>query len=284
MQTILVPVDFSAHTTHTAHFGMELAHQIGGQVLLLHIVQPSPRAPMMGVPTVNLSSWNREMYNEKSVEMQQVIDELNDYKVQEEFWDVDIQSQLLVGQPADSILEIARSHQAAFIVMGTVGAAGAWEKMFGSVTSEVARQADQPLWILPNAVQLDTLQQFAYFADLEGDEVSCINQVIDLGEQLRVAMNVVHVSGPNEDSQSQAGAMINAFEVSYANDRITFQNLGHDSVAEGVEAYTRTHWPDAIVLAQRNRGLVGRLFHKSVIRQLSLTAKRPLLIIQKPAL
>jgi len=282
MKTILVPVDFSTHTIHTAHFGMELAHQIGGQVLLLHVVQPSPRVPMMGVPTVNLLSWNRSMYDQKSVEMQQVKDELNDFKRREGFPDVEVHSELLVGQPADSILEIARIRAVAFIVMGTVGASSAWEKMFGSVASEVASQADQPLWIIPNAVRLNALRQIAYFADLEGDEVSCINQVIDLGEQLRVAMNVVHVSGLNDDAQSQAEAMIDAFEVSYANDRVTFQNLGYDSVGEGVEAYTRTHWPDAIVLAQRNRGLAGRLFHKSVIRQLSLTAKRPLLIIQKP--
>ncbi len=284
MKTILVPVDFSTLTAHTAHFGLELAQQIGGEVLLLHVVQPSPRVPMMGVPTVSLSTRNRSMYDQKSVEMQQIEDELNEFKRREGFQDVDVRSQLLVGQSADSILEIARSQNAAFIVMGTVGASSAWEKMFGSVTSEVARHADQPLWILPNAVRLDTLRQFAYFADLEGDEVSCIDQVIDLGEQLRVAMNVVHVSGLNEDDHSQAEAMIDAFEVSYANDRVTFQNLGYDSVAEGVEAYTRTHWPDAIVLAQRSRGLVGRLFHKSVIRQLSLTAKRPLLIIQKPDL
>ena len=284
MNTILVPVDFSTHTTHAAHFGIELAHQIDGDVLLLHVVQTSPAAPAMSVPTVNRRDWDLSVYDRQAVEMQQIEEELSDFKQRAGFANVRVQSLLKVGQPADTILEIARTEQAAFVVMGTVGASNAWEKLVGSVTAQVAQRAEQPLWIVPNDTRFSALRQYAYFADLEGDEVSCINQVIDLGEQLRVGMKVVHVSDMDEEEYSQAEAMIDAFEVSYANDRVTFQNLMYASVGQGVEAYTRQHWPDAIVLAHRNRGLVGRLFHKSVIRELALTTKRPLLIIQKPDL
>lgn len=284
MKTILIPVDFSSHATHTTHFGVELAHQLGAQVLLLHVVQPAPPMSMTGEPSVDLLAWNHSVYDCRQDDMQNVEDKLRDYQQREGLADVVVRSRLVVGRPADSILEVARTEQVAFIVMGTVGAANAWEKLIGSVTSTVAQQAEQPLWILPHAVRLSTLRQFAYFADLEGDEVSCVQQVVDMGEQLRVSMNVVHVSELDEDDYSQADALIDAFEISYAGERVTFQNLLYGSVEQGIEAYTRVHWPDAIVLAHRNRGLIERLFHKSAIRQLSLTAKRPLLIIQKPDL
>lgn len=282
MKTVLIPIDFSAHTPHTTHFGVELAHQLEASVLLLHVVQPSPLPPAMSFPTVDLTGRSHSMYEQKEAEMQQIKDDINAFKRREGFPDVAVRSKVVVGQPANSIMEIARAEHPAFIVMGTVGASNAWENLVGSVTYSMAQQAEQPLWIVPHAVRFDSLRQFAYFADLEGDEVSCINQVINLGEQLRMGTKVVHVSKPDEDDYSQAEAMIDAFEVSYANDRVTFQNLMYDSVEQGVEAYTHRHWPDAIVLAHRNRGLIGKLFHKSMIRVLALTTKRPLLIIQKP--
>ena len=284
MKTILVPTDFSRHAMHSAYFGLELAHQVGDSVLLLHVVSPAPPAPVLNVSLIDLEAWNGPLYDKKKLDMRFMEDELNEYKREQGFADVRIRHRLVVGQPADAILEVARLEQVQFTVMSTVGASNAWENLMGSVTAEVAQRAEQPLWILPDAVRFGSLRQFAYFADLEGDEVSCINQVVDLGEQLRVAMKVVHVSDPDEEDYSQAEAMIDAFEVSYANDRVTFQNLMYESVGQGIEAYTRQHWPDAIVLAHRNRGLVERLFHKSVIRQLALTTKRPLLIIQKPDL
>lgn len=53
-------------------------------------------------------------------------------------------------------------------------------------------------------------------------------------------------------------------------------------MAKGIEAYVRSHWPDAIVLAHRNRSFVEAVFHMSLSLHLSLTTKRPLLIVTKP--
>ncbi|MBC8152602.1 MAG: hypothetical protein H7Z72_06800, partial [Bacteroidetes bacterium] len=62
----------------------------------------------------------------------------------------------------------------------------------------------------------------------------------------------------------------------------TFRHLTEASAPEGIETNVRIHEPDAIVLAHRSRGFIEKLFHTSLIRHLSLTAKRPLLIISKP--
>lgn len=282
MKTILVPIDFSTHSQYTAQFGVELARQINADVLLLHVVQLAPAVPALTIPLAEMNVWNNSMRDEMTVEMQQFRDDLA--KQSAGLPPVTIHTRLTVGQPADAIVEIARAEKATFIVMGTVGASNAWEKLIGSVTADVIRNAEQPLWIIPNAVKLDSLRRFAYFADLEGDEVSCINQVIDLSELLRTSMKVVHISEPDEEEFSEAEAMIDTFEASYATKRITFQNLIYPSVVDGIESYVRAHWPDALVLAHRNRGLIGELFHKSLTRKLLLTTKRPLLVIRKPDL
>ena len=279
MKTILIPIDFSAHSYHSTHFGLELAQRIAARVVLLHVIPPS--LPAFG-SLVAVNTRNIVLHDQMTNALHRYKNELGTYQRQYGLTGVPVSTCLVVGQPASAILEEATTEDVAFIIMSTVGAANDWDKLVGSVTSAVAQRANRPVWIIPNAVRLDSPRQVAYFADLGGNEVSCINQVINLGERLRATLNVVHVSPLDNEEFAVTEALIELFEDTYSSDRITFRHLTDGSVAEGIEAYVRSHWPDVIVLAHRNRGFVEAVFHLSLIRHLSLTTKRPLLVISKP--
>ena len=286
MRTILVPIDFSTHSYHSAHFGLELAQQMDARVVLLHVIPPSLYTPAFGM-SVAVDTWNPLLHDQMTNALHRYKEELGTYQRQYCLTDVVISTRIVVGQPASAILEETATEDVAFIVMSTVGAANDWDKLVGSVTSAVAQRADQPVWIIPGDVRLDSLRQLAYFADLEGNEVSCINQVLNLGDRLRATLSratlkVVHVSPLDSEEFAITEALISLFEDTYFSDRITRRHLTEGSVAEGIEAYVRIHQPDAIVLAHRNRGFMEAVFHVSLIRHLSLTTKRPLLIVTKP--
>ena len=283
MKTIVVPIDFSALSHTTAHFGLDLAQRLNARVVLLHVVEPSRPTSVFDGPVGALGDWNDVLRDQMTRTLHQFQAEIADYQHQRALTNVPLSTRIVVGQPARAILDVAETEQASFIIMGTVGAANAWDKLIGSVTSAVAQQADRPVWILPHAVELDQLRTFAYFADLEGDEVRCINQVMNLGERLRANLEVVHVSTAVDGEESDAAdALIGLFEDDYALRDVTFRHLTGESVAEGIETYVRVHQPDAVVLAHRNRTFIETLFHTSLIRHLSLATKRPLLIIAKP--
>lgn len=283
MKTILVPIDFSALSHGTAHFGLKLAQRLNARVVLLHVVEPSPPLSVFAGPIGASRSWDDMLRDQMTRTLDQFQVEIGDYQRRQALTGVPLSTRIVVGQPASAILDVAETERASFIIMGTVGAANAWDKLIGSVASAVAQQASRPVWILPSAVELDSLRTFAYFADLEGDEVRCINQVMNLGERLHARLEVVHVSAIADEEESDAAdAIIGLFEDDYALKAITFRHLTKESASEGIEAYVRIHQPDALVLAHRNRELIEKLFHTSLVRSLSLTTKLPLLIITKP--
>ena len=283
MKTILIPIDFSALSHSTAHFGLDLAQRLNARAVLLHVVEPSPPVSVFEGPVVALGNWNDVLHDQMVQKLNQFQIDIRDYQRQQKLAAVPLSTRIVVGQPARAILEVAETERASFIIMGTVGAANAWDKLVGSVTSSVAQQADRPVWILPHAVELNSLRTFAYFADLEGDEVRCINQVMNLGERLRATLEVVHVSTTDDGEELDAAdAIIGLFEDDYALKPVTFRHLTEESASEGIENYVQAHQPDAIVLAHRNRKFIEKLFHTSLIRHLSLATKRPLLIIAKP--
>ena len=283
MKTILIPIDFSALSHSTAHFGLDLAQRLNARAVLLHVVEPSPPVSVFEGPVVALGNWNDVLHDQMVQKLNQFQVDIRDYQRQQKLAAVPLSTRIVVGQPARAILDVAETERASFIIMGTVGAANAWDKLVGSVTSTVAQQADRPVWILPHAVALNSLRTFAYFADLEGDEVRCINQVMNLGERLRATLEVVHVSTTADGEELDAAdAIIGLFEDDYALKSVTFRHLTEESASEGIENYVQAHQPDAIVLAHRNRKFIEKLFHTSLIRRLSLATKRPLLIIAKP--
>ncbi|MBC8151718.1 MAG: universal stress protein [Bacteroidetes bacterium] len=283
MKTILVPIDFSALSHSTAHFGLKLAQRLNARVVLLHVVEPSPPLSVFNGPVRALGNWDDVLRDQMTRTLHQFQVEIGDYQRQQTLTGVPLSTRIVVGQPTKAILDVAETERASFIIMGTVGAASAWDKLIGSVASSVAQRANRPVWILPKTVELDSLRTFTYFADLEGDEVRCINQVMNLGERLHTRLEVVHVSATADEEEADAAdAIIGLFEDDYALKAVTFRHLTEESASEGIESYVRIHQPDAIVLAHRNREFIEKLFHTSLVRYLSLTTKLPLLIISKP--
>ncbi|MDB5244117.1 MAG: universal stress protein UspA [Spirosoma sp.] len=283
MKTILVPLDFSALSHSTAHFGLKLAQRLNARLVLLHVVEPSLPLSVFNGPVGALGNWDNVLQDQMTGRLHQFEVQIREYHRQQAMTGVPLSTRIVVGEPASAIVDVAEAERASFIIMGTVGAANAWDKLIGSVASTVAQQANRPVWILPHAVELDSLRTFAYFADLAGDEVRCINQVMNLGERLHASLDVVHVSATGDEEESDAAdAIIGLFEDDYALKGVTFRHLTQESANEGIEAYVRIHQPDALVLAHRNREFIEKLFHTSLVRYLSLTTKLPLLIIAKP--
>jgi nucleotide-binding universal stress UspA family protein len=118
---LLLPVDFSPRSPGAAATARYLAAHCGGEVTLLHVVDPSrklePPAPENSLPVLEnmLSGVPR-----KTVE--------------------------LTGDPAAQILEYARHYQPDLIVMPTHGYGVLRRFLLGSVTAKVLHDSEFPVW------------------------------------------------------------------------------------------------------------------------------------------
>lgn len=276
MKTILIPIDFSYLSYTITCFGLELAQQINARVVLLHIDQ----ILYSRSPGTELSK-TRQL-EQTANELHRFQEKIDDYQRHRRQPMVPISSRSEAGLPATGILDVASALKPCFIIMGIVGASNAWNKLVGSTTLAVMQQANCPIWLIPNALPLDSLRQFAYFADLDTNGVCFVKQAINLGERLRASLEAVPVPVLTDQEPRVASLLVSLFEDVYAPERIIFRHLTLDQLPEGIEAYVRSHWPDAIVVAHRNRRFLEKIFHPAGIHHLLLTTKRPLLVIPKP--
>lgn len=130
---ILHPTDFSESSMAAFEMACSLARSHGSRVVVVHVVPPPPMPPHAPVLTTPPSSEYREHLYKELV------------KIQPKKGGVAIDYQLLDGDPAERILEMARSLPADLIVMGTHGRTGLERLVVGSVAEHVLRHASCPV-------------------------------------------------------------------------------------------------------------------------------------------
>lgn len=146
MKAILAAIDFSGLTDQVVAEAAALAHAVGGKVVLTTVlVEPvylkeyAPPPKSFAKITVEHERWVRNHLAaiQKSLRAKGVPAE------------VDVRR----GNAARQILEVAKEHDAAFIVIGSHGHTAFFELVLGSTTQTVIKRARQPVLVIPQKMK-----------------------------------------------------------------------------------------------------------------------------------
>jgi universal stress protein A len=137
LKSILVPIDFSKSSQKALEYALPLARQFGGEITLLHAIEPPPYAMDLsyipkseGFPTASMKKELEELGN-------RMIDPelLKDVLVQ-------------VGTAFEVITNIARDYEVDLIVLTTHGKTGLKHVFMGSTAERVVRHAPCPVLVV----------------------------------------------------------------------------------------------------------------------------------------
>jgi len=147
-QRILIAVDDSKYSEKAVRYGYHLALALGGQVALVHVIDPPTSStygavdPIMGVNPVYIPEITE-------VQEQTSADLLDRLALSWGGLEEDITKISKLGQPRKEILAAANEWQADLIVLGTHGRTGFDHFISGSVSEGVARHSIRPVIIVP---------------------------------------------------------------------------------------------------------------------------------------
>lgn len=137
LKNLLVPVDFSDHSTKALDTAIGLAKTVGAKLHLVHVLHFPVQVAAPGQVMVPQDLWT-QIRDAARRRLEQAAETVAGREVQ-------VETHLTEGPNAQSIVELAEKIGADMIVMGTRGHSGLKHVLLGSVAERTVRLAHCPV-------------------------------------------------------------------------------------------------------------------------------------------
>jgi nucleotide-binding universal stress UspA family protein len=213
---ILCPVDFSEFSKAAFEYAVSFASRYKARLYVQHVIEPV--TALFTYET--LPGW-RELYAEFRAGAEEALDELTAVGAAEE---VQPETCLQVGNPADLILKLARKQAVDLIVMGSHGRRGLDRLLTGSVTERVLRKARCPVLAVQKPVH-DLLRREAGHgmairkillpSDFSDHARRALTYALSLAKEYHAQLTLLHVLeeiARDKELQSETGQLMRELE------------------------------------------------------------------------
>jgi len=138
IHTILCPVDFSDASKKAIRYAQEFAANMGASVYLLNVVEPRPMAVDV---SLNYVPFEADLEKAAKDDLEVILKDFHRVGLRAEYG-------VVIGNPADSILEHIDMFNVNLVIMGSHGKKGLSRLIMGSVAETVVRKANCPVLIV----------------------------------------------------------------------------------------------------------------------------------------
>jgi nucleotide-binding universal stress UspA family protein len=292
---VLIATDFSSHAEDALALVAGLEMPAGSAVRLVHVVEPLPAINAFAPSsTITLGA---EGEREVITELDRKIALFRDRTFV-------LQTALVIGRPADMIVDEAQRFHADLVVMGSRGRRRVAAALLGSVSAEVVDRAPCPVLVARGRAltRLILAEDGSEIAAAGADLVTNVPALRALPVHV---VSVVDAPFPFTAANSDAGPSMHAAIQAYydslpslreatsriANDRsANLRAAGVNATAEAREgdaadeliAAAAASQADGIVIGSHGRTGVSRLFLGSVARTVLFNAPCSVLIVRAP--
>lgn len=273
MKRILFPTDLSTVSANAFLYAQELAQKLNAELQVIHVYHPTVDAanPYLNIPTPDLAEL-KEKY------LQQFVDKHQLATADGCATTSTITTALQLGVPVDEIVRL--SANADLLVMSTRGESNVVRRLFGSVTTAVARRAQCPTLLVPPDAQFTDISQLLFTTDYAEHDEALLRKSLRLWRPLYPKMvHFVHVSYHDSTDYSIADARFEEIvqeetpEIGLLKAEVQCENP-----VEGILDYAEDNRIDVIIMGTTRRSFFEQLFHHSTTKGTILRATRPILI------
>lgn len=184
------------------------------------------------------------------------------------------------GLIKDLILSTSDLPEIDLIIMGTGGAQG-FDKLWSSKTESIIRDALVPVLVMPKKAELKALNHLVLASDFDGGfDAENLNLISDwLSESKNSTISVVTVNESESSLSREAKRNRKTLKFLLRDQNCQFVLAKGKSVSEGLFDYAHHHQADILALRPRNYTNLERLFGGSLAKEMVLSSKLPLLIL-----
>ena len=270
MYTILCPTDFSTGAKRAAEFAADLAKAWSAPLVLVHAYE---------VPQSENLAAARLLEEVKALTEESLLREAKRL----EGHGVQIRTEALYGNLVSVVKDLVKDDPwHTFVVMGTRGASGFAQELFGTNASAFMHHLPCPVWVVPEEAPKGLPKRIALAVDglLEPATDGAFANAVVLGKRLGARVDTVHIHSDGEkphvdwpEKEQRIRAHGLPVEVRRA-----------PGVEEGLLRFLAETQSDALAFIARKHHWLLEIGHRSVSNALVFRTHQPLLIMHEDRL
>jgi len=276
VRRILVPIDFSETAENAFRYGMELAHFLSATLHLLHVDTPSSD---LGHKLQLDQSVDNQSYKERMIAA--LRDRyLHAKQANPELGSLDVRTEVVSGQVVQEIFRVAELEDTDLLVMGTTGEGGLLGNRFGSISTQVARQAKCSVLLIPDGVGFEPFDRVVYASNYHPLEQRILPKVVDFILPFGSTVYFAHI---REQKQAEYQVLPQAETKIFHQNGVTFQLTTIESadVVEGLNCFAKEKDAKLMIMMTTQRSFFEDIFHRSATRRMIFNTRIPLMIMHQ---
>lgn len=179
----------------------------------------------------------------------------------------------------DELELVAQNEDIDFIVMGTQGATGAKEILFGSNTVQVIQKSMVPVLAVPSGFEYRPLRNVLFPTDYEVEyKKANMDLMLKLSKLSHAKLHILHVSSPEglDDDQTKNKGYLEGCLLEYNHQ---FYDLPDQELIEAINAFQEEAAVDLLAMVRNKHSFLERLFIAPIIKNIGLHSKVPFLVL-----
>lgn len=272
MKTILVPTDFSLNAEKALEYALHLAVYFSSNVIIMHAWElPHQKSAMFK----SIQDAIQEKAEKDTRELKE--------KIKDRFPELNVRSVVIMDDPEDAIISVAKKTATDLIIMGTKGATGMKKYFFGSITADVIEDSTCPVFAVPAKAQYRNIKNICFTTDFEDYEIMSAVNLIPIAEKFNAKIIITHIARGRKDEESDFEKFVEKMKknISYKNIDTAF--LTGNDVVERLNQFVIEKDIDVIAVARKKRDFFENIFHKSVSKEIAYTSTIPIMVFQASA-
>lgn len=276
MKKILLPTDFSTNSWNAIEYALQLFKKEACEFYLLNTYTPT-------IYQVEYLLGNPAQYDIPDPIMETSLMQLKNMKdrIKKDFNNPKhrIETMSVFNTLIPEIKEVVEDKNIDYVVMGTKGATGAKEILFGSNTVHVFKSVKCPVLAIPDNFKFETPHEILFPTDFEIDYTNQhIKPLMDITSMYISRINILHVSYGYELTEEQKKNK-KTLESLVSNKAHLFHSVANQSVQEAITDFQLKARINLLVMINNKHSFFENLFFKSTINQIGFHLNIPFLLI-----
>lgn len=274
MKTILVPTDFSKNAETALYYAIELAKSDDSKIILMHAYQINYASSF--VPVDVLTDEKKDLEKDSGSRLRAL-----GLKI-EHAGKIKHEALCVEDFTVDAILHTIKERKVDLLVMGTKGDSGLANKILGSNTAKVMRNAKCPVLAIPETTKFKILKNITYATNYDDRDIEDLKKVAEMARHFTAHIQLVHIT----DSKKLPGVEKESFEqfVAKVLQQVNYSNfssriLTGESIEDALEEFVNVTATDMLVMSTHQKGFFGRLFGESATRHMAYHSTIPIMVI-----